>query len=229
MYAAATTPGPATTSAQPRTTDFYAAGGQGGGAFSPVLTNFQGGDQFEQYMQQAIAKMQEEEKSGKGYLMPYYRAGGEGLQAYLGSLGLTGGRDQQKALDTFKASPSYRFALEEAQRGAQRGIAAAGMTGSGAEAAELQRRAEGTAEQEYGGYQQRLSQLAGMGQQTAGILGQLGLGYAGDVASLYSALGKGEMERQLAEEQMEAQEESGFWGALGKIGGAVFSHIPFPT
>jgi hypothetical protein len=190
---------------------------QSGGIF-----NMQG-DVFQRYMEDALKKLEAEEKEGKGYEMPYYEAGGKGLDAYMASLGLgpTGGQGVQSSLDTFRQTPGYQFALKQAQEAGQRGLAAAGMTGSGAAAAELQKRAQGAAEGEYGGYQKQLAQLAGMGHESAGALERLGLGYGSDIASTYSALGKGEMEKKLAEEQIEAQENSAIFGALGKLGGAI--------
>ena len=176
--------------------------------------------QYQQYMQQAMDEMRQHEAQGRqditgytqqaiGYGDPYRQAGQQALGAYEGTLGLQGGSGQQQALDRFKASPGYQYAVQQAMQGAQRGEAARGLGGSGAEQAELQRRAQGLASQEYGQYQDRLGSLAGMGQQSAsqaaqlaygagGELSNLGLGYAGQQSGLYDEMGQSAAEARMA-------------------------------
>jgi hypothetical protein len=190
--------------------------------------------EYQKYQQQALDEMRRSEAQGRGditgytgqaigYGEPYRQAGEEALGAYEGTLGLTGGRGQQAALDRFKASPGYQYAVNQAMQGVRRRAAASGMGGSGAEQAELQRRAEGLASQEYGQYQGRLANLAGSGQQAAGQAAQLAYGTGGTLANLgrgYSAQEAGTL-GQMGQSAAEAKmaESSGLGGALGTLGG----------
>jgi len=192
--------------------------------------------EYQKYMQQALGEMRQSETQGRGdisgysqqaigYGEPYRQAGQQALGAYEGSLGLTGGKGQQGAMDRFKASPGYQYAVNQAMQGARRTASASGLGGSGAEQAELQRRAEGLASQEYGQYQNRLSSLAGSGQQaagqaaqiaygTGGNLANLGQGYAGQEAGLYGQMGQSASEAKMAE-------SAGLSKTIGALGGAA--------
>ncbi|NIT57597.1 MAG: hypothetical protein GWN00_15615, partial [Aliifodinibius sp.] len=157
-------------------------------------------EEYMQYLEKALGELRQSRLQGRtdiiGYAQPYLTAGKTGLAAYMASLGLgpTGGAGQQTSADRFRASPGYQFMMQQGINALSSANAARGMTGSGAAAMALQRYGQGLAQQEYGGYQQRLAGLAGMGQQTSmqtgQELGSLGLGYAGDISGLYSAMGQ---------------------------------------
>lgn len=192
---------------------------------------------YQQYAQKALQEMMAHEAQGRGdisqyfqqglgYEMPYMQAGQQGLQAYLGTLGIGG--DQQSAVNRFRASPGYQFAQQQGQQAIQRQAAARGLGGSGAASRELARFGQGLADQQYGAYQNRLQGLATQGQQAgetaagqAGQAGQglanLGLQYAGQLGSIYQGMGQ-----SAANAQMMNQMRQGQWAnMLGQLGGAA--------
>lgn len=128
---------------------------------------------------------------GKNFLDKYSNAGGGSLEMYLSSLGLgDGGAAAQKA---FKTGPGYQFRMDQGLQGVDRGASANGLLGSGNAAMALNDYAQGVANQEYGGWQDRLGGLAQMGfaaaqGQTArqGRIADLQYGYGRDQANLIS-------------------------------------------
>lgn len=122
--------------------------------------------------------------------MPWLQQGQKSL-AQLGELTKWGG-DFRKPFDMsqFEADPGYQFRLGEATRGADRAMAARGLTNSGAALRELSRVNQGMASDEFQNAYNRwaqerqaqynmLSGLANTGQVTGGQLASLGSGYAG--------------------------------------------------
>jgi len=192
--------------------------------------------EYQKYLNKAMDEMRQHETQGRqditgytqqalGYEQPYREAGQEGLQGYMATLGYGGKGAQQGAIDKFTESPGYQYALNQGLTAVQRGEAASGMTGSGAEQAELQKRGQGMAQQEYGGYQDRLANLAGMGQQSSsrasqlaygegGELANLGYGYAGQESNLYGQMGESAAESQMAQ-------SSGLGKFLGTAAGGI--------
>lgn len=199
----------------------------------------EGMDYYKQQMQQALAELRSHEATGRGdissqlaaalgYGAPYRQAGGQALQAYMGSLGLGGGGAAKTARESFQESPGYQFALKQGLQATQRGAAAGGMMGSGAEQRELQRVGQGMAQQQYGGWQSKLAGLSGMGQQAAqaaagermqagGQLAQLGLGYGGQISGLFGQLGQAGAESGMAKAQLGQQGRAGWMGLLGQL------------
>ena len=199
----------------------------GGSLLSSYLSNKNkegGGDgDYDKFMAQDLANYQEHEAQGRGdimggyntgmsYLQPYMQAGNTGLSDYMTSLGNgTGqpgvvgapqgaGMAQQSITDKFKASPGYQFALQQGLQSVSNQGAAQGLAGSGGQLKALDQYSQGLANQEYGNYQNRLSGLASMGQQTSGqafqgsmatgqSLANLGLNYAKDEGDIYSGVG----------------------------------------
>jgi hypothetical protein len=220
----------------------------GGGGMSSAISG--AGDKYQKYMQQALAELQSHETQGRGdlqqylsqalgYMTPYSQAGQTGLQSYMASMGLLGGGAQQAAYDKFTTSPGYKFALNQGLTSVQRGMQARGLGGSGAEAKQLQMTGQGLANQEYGQYQQRLAGLAGMGQQAAGTMGgyaygtggqlaQLGLGYAGQQANVYTSIAQAEAEEEMAKEEAKEQSRSSLFGGLGSLAGGIISKLKNP-
>jgi hypothetical protein len=95
-----------------------------------------------------------------------------GAQIYLDSLGVNGAEGNARAVDSFRAGPGYRFAVDQALDGVNRHAAATGMTASGNTLAALNDRAVGMANQEYGNWQTRLGTLPQL--QLAGLTGAAG-------------------------------------------------------
>jgi hypothetical protein len=113
---------------------------------------------------------------------PYAQAGQQGLDVYLGSLGIGSPEQRSAALNAFQTGPGYQFELDEANRAIERSAAARGNLSSGNTLAALNDRAVGLANQEYGNWQNRLAGLGTMGlqatgQQAANLTGLGGLNY----------------------------------------------------
>jgi hypothetical protein len=209
------------------------------GILSSLGNLFGGGDPgkaadiYKQYADKAMGELRGHEGQGRqdiqdylaqalGYQEPYRQAGQEALGEYQGSLGMPGG-----VQDRFKASPGYQFALQQGLQATRTGATARGLVGSGAEAKELQRVGQGLANQEYGQYQNRLSNLAGLGQQAASQsaqqaygagsgLANLGYGYGGQLANQYTGLGQTMAESELAKQQQRADLLKGIGSWIGK-------------
>lgn len=114
-------------------------------------------------------------------LTPYRQVGGGALNMLAAMSGLnpdgtqrTGGAD----FSAFTNSPGYQFALDQGQQSLQRQLAASGMSGSGAAMKEAQRYGQGVAGQQFGGYMNRLANLAGVGQSATNQTGAYGQQYA---------------------------------------------------
>jgi len=205
-------------------------------------------DIYQNYLNQAQQALLEAQKTGRtdiqqylsqalGYEAPYRAAGQAALGTYEASLGLPGAPGTpQTALDRFRTSPGYQFALQQGLQAAQRGAAARGLTGSGAEAQALQQAGQGLAEQQYGQYQSRLAQLAGAGQQaagqaaqmaygTGGTLAGLGLQYGTSLANLYGQMGQAQAEAALAQEAQQRGLLGSIFGGLGTLGGLFLGRM----
>lgn len=135
---------------------------------------------------------------GLGFEAPYMAAGQEGLETYLGSMGLGGEAARQKAFETFKEAPGYQYKLDQGLSAVQKGMGASGLAGSGAEEKALQQTGQGLANQEFSNFQNRLAALASGGQQVAETgagqtlgageaLGNLGLGYGRTMANMWGS------------------------------------------
>jgi hypothetical protein len=201
------------------------------------------GDTYTQWEQKALDAVNAGQTQGRGdisdalskalgYYQPYSQAGQAGLSQYLASLGLSGGAAQQGAVDKFRTSPGYQFALKQGLSSVQRSAAASGLGGSGAEQRELQSTGQGLADKEYGQWQSKLADLAGMGERTAqseaqmqygsgGQLAQLGYGYTGMRTGIYGDIGKSQAEERMAQAAAKAKEDESMWGGLGSIAGAA--------
>lgn len=79
----------------------------------------------------------------------------------------------------FTQSPDYQFALEQGIKGVDRSASARGTQFSGGQLASLANYTTGLASQNYGNYYNRISQLAGLGQNAAAGVGNAGMQYAG--------------------------------------------------
>lgn len=117
----------------------------------------------------------------RGDQMPWMRAG-------------AGALSQMQALnagnfDSFTQSPDYAFARDQGLQALERGAAARGGMYSGGADADRMRFASGLASQNYNSFYNRLQSMAGQGQTTAGGLGQLGMGMAGNIGNAYGNMG----------------------------------------
>lgn len=109
-----------------------------------------------------------------GLYDPYVQTGAQANDMYANAIGLNGVTGADSARGTFRAGPGYDFQVDEAMRGAERAASAGGMLASGNLMAEMLARGRSLADQEYGGWMDRLSNQAGQGlQATQGKVGTL--------------------------------------------------------
>jgi hypothetical protein len=79
------------------------------------------------------------------------------IDAYRDAMGLNGPEGVARAQARFTTGPGYQFAVDEATKAAANRAASLGIAGGGNTLAEISRRAQGLAGQEYGDYLTRLS------------------------------------------------------------------------
>jgi hypothetical protein len=127
----------------------------------------------------------------QGYYDPYAARYGAGSQMYSNALGLGGAQGTQDAQGAFQAGPGYDYAVKQGLQGVMRNASSLGNIASGNTAMALQDRGNQLANQEYGGWLNRLQGMDQLGLQTAGAqagvsqgLGDRLLGLAGDRAGI---------------------------------------------
>jgi hypothetical protein len=169
---------------------------------------------------------------------PYMQSGNTAMSAYLNSLGIgsEGAQGQQNLRDKFQQGPGYQYALQQAQLATQRKAAASGQGMSGAEQRELGSQAEGLANQDWsnwlGNYQNRLSDIAGIGQRSAmqqagyevqggNWLANLGQNYTNMSTAQMQAAAKARAEAMMAEQVQNAQSSKDWWSGLGSLAGSI--------
>lgn len=125
------------------------------------------------------------------YFADLFNRYGAGSKLYADALGLGGEEGRNRARGAFQAGPGYQFGVDEALKGVMRNASATGSLASGNTLAALQSRALGLANQEYGGWLDRLGGYDAKAMNTAGSragiatgLGDRLLGLAGDRAGI---------------------------------------------
>lgn len=98
---------------------------------------------------------------------PYNQTGQAANSTLANALGLNGPQGNAAATNAFQAGPGYQFAVDQSLQAAQRGASAGGMLASGNLLTELQNRGNQLANQEYGGWLDRLAQQSSQGFQSA--------------------------------------------------------------
>ncbi len=129
---------------------------------------------------------------------PWTDAGKSALTTYQNSLGQNGAEGNATAVAQFQASPGYQYQLDQATDAVARKASALGALGSGNTMQAITDRAANLANQEYGGWQDRLNGLSNTGLQASGQqaniqqgLGNLYAQQGRDTSNLYSdAAGK---------------------------------------
>lgn len=185
---------------------------------------------YNQFWQQGRGDVLGMYNQGLGFLNPYMKAGQEALGDYQATLGEGGGMAGQNMVNKFKQSPGYQFQMQQGLNAINRSAAARGLAGGGGTSKALQEYGQGLANQEYGQYQNRLGQLAGMGQQSAGqafqgalgtgqYLGSLGAQYAGDIGSAYGGMGQSAANSIMAGQAADQATRSNWINQLGMLGG----------
>ena len=113
-----------------------------------------------------------------GTLQPWAEGGQAAFQKQQAMSGALGPEAQQAAYDEFNASPGQDYLKEQMRREVENYASSTGQTQGGNVLAELQRRALGLAQQDFGNQFNRLGSVAATGGQAASQLatGQLGSG-----------------------------------------------------
>ncbi|RDJ20128.1 hypothetical protein DWF00_16595 [Bosea caraganae] len=127
-----------------------------------------------------------------GRFDPWAEAGRGALTTYQNSLGQNGAAGNAAAVSQFQASPSYQYQVDQATDAVARKASALGALGSGNTQAAITDRASQLANQEYGGWQDRLNGLSTQGLQATGAqaalqrgLGDLGVQRGRDESNIY--------------------------------------------
>lgn len=138
--------------------------------------------------------------SAIGAYEPWVTSGGAANTMYSNALGLNGSDGNAAATGAFQAGPGYQFAMDQGTQAALRGASAGGMLNSGNTLTALTQFGQGLANQEYGGWLDRLSGMSSQGLQAAGgqaqgytNLGNLYQSTAGDRLGLESSVTQGLM------------------------------------
>lgn len=142
-------------------------------------------------------------------LAPWRETGSSALKMLADSIGLNGPEGTARGTDAFRTSPGYDFAFEQGKRGVAGTLAAKSMSRSGAATKALTRYGQGTADQEYGTWINRLGQLAGFGQ-TANT-------QTGNAANAFATGASNTIENAAA------ARASGYVGSANAISGGVSS------
>lgn len=125
----------------------------------------------------------------------------------------------------YKQSPGFKFAMEQALKGAGNAAGAAGMTGSPQASQQSMQTANDIASQDYGNYMQQA-----LGMYNTGLQGQMGLSEQGQKAGESMA---NLIAQQMAQQAQAAQagqaskNQSSPWGNIGSIAGMAGSFLPF--
>lgn len=120
------------------------------------------------YIDQGENRSQTALNQAAGLYDPYANAGTQANNMYADAMGLNGATGSDAARAAFRAGPGYDFQVDEAMRAAERAASAGGMLASGNLMTEMLQRGQNLANQEYGGWMDRLYNQAGQGLQAAG-------------------------------------------------------------
>jgi hypothetical protein len=122
--------------------------------------------------------------------LPWLDAGRKALAQYQGELGLsTTGADGGAFKSEFATTPDYDFQVQQGEKGVINNLSALGLRGSGAALKALTKFRQNLADQTYGNYLTRLSNLATGGQQAANDNATLGAQNAANVGNAIVAAG----------------------------------------
>lgn len=132
------------------------------------------------YLDTGLAGATDQYGTAKAEFDPYAARYESGASSYADALGLGGPEGTARVQGQFAASPGYQFQQDEAAKAALRSGSAAGMLGSGNTYAAILGRSSDLANQEYGGYLDRLSEYDQRGLTTAGARAGIDTGL-GDV------------------------------------------------
>jgi hypothetical protein len=155
--------------------------------------------------QQAIAYQQQGTDRAASVLQPGANYGQAQSKLYDLS-GLNGSQAQQGAFGQYNESPEVQFMRQQGEQAAQRAAAAGGQLASGRTLADLSKFGQGLAQQGYGQYYNRISDLYGSA-----------LGQANNLAGIYSQGGSNLANLQMQGGQQQAQYAGQRGGVFGDL------------
>jgi hypothetical protein len=132
-----------------------------------------------QSTREALALQQRMYEEGIGRQKPFLEIGTNALNR-LNSLNQPGAN----AAQFLQMDPGYAFRLSEGMKGVERSAAARGGLMSGATGKALTRYGQDFGSQEYQNAYNRLANLANLGPRSAGVMSELGTGYANQANQL---------------------------------------------
>lgn len=97
-----------------------------------------------------------------------YTATAGGQQAYGDATGANGGAGYDRAVSQFRTSPGYQFSLDQGSENVMRNAARTGSLAGGGTQIDLQKLAQGTADQQWQGYVGNLLPYLGAANSAAG-------------------------------------------------------------
>lgn len=159
--------------------------GAAGGIISSIFGSKKAKQQTDTVNYAQMAAVEEQRKAlaaARTDLSPYMGTGQNALMQAGNAAGVNGTPGYDAALTAFHASPDYQYQLGEGTRAVEASASALGFTHSGATLKAVQDRAMNLANADFGNYYNRLSGLAGAGQQAATSLGGFGTGTAQGIA-----------------------------------------------
>lgn len=141
---------------------------------------------------------------------PWAEAGRGALTTYQSSLGQNGAAGNAAAVSQFQASPGYQYQVDQATDAVARKASALGALGSGNTMQAITDRASNLANQEYGGWQDRLNALSNTGLAATGQQANLQQG----LGNLYAQQGRDESNIYGST----AGQEAGLYGNFASLG-----------
>ena len=184
----------------------------GGGAYKKAGNVIQAG------YDKAIGKVDAANAQTGAEFSPYLAFGRQGLSAYGDALGLNGLDRAAQARNNFQFSPGYQFALGEMNRNTLNGGGATGSLLSGDTLKGLQTNANGLANQEWGGYLDRLSGVTDLGANMTANKGSLNARYGEMLARLLSEQAQGKASAIIGK----SNAQKGFLGDVFSAAGSLF-------
>jgi hypothetical protein len=140
--------------------------------------------------------------------MPFIEAGQQNLE----TLNQLNSGD----FSSFTASPDYQFTRDQAIKGLDRSAAQRGTQYSGGQLAALADYSGGLASKTYGDYYNRISQLAGLGQNAAAGVGNAGTTFASQAGDNMIAGANARADARIAQASTYGQLAEQLGGAFGR-------------
>lgn len=195
------------------------AGGAAGGLWNKFHPGKNPGDVANGYIDQIPGQT-------KPYYQPYMDAGKGALSDLQNeNKGLFGGTTQNKLGESYKESPGYKFALEQALQGSNNAYAAGGQLGLPQHMQSNMEQAQGIAAKDYNNYIQNQIDLYKTGYAGTQDINKQGFdankNYADVLGNTLSQKGYYGYSGQNTKNKENAQNNSDIWSGIGMLGGGI--------